>query len=155
MKRYFKKKAKTSNKSFNKSVDLEIARLEAERKPRVMRNGKVIDKSEEITQEIKQLQSIKQTKRTTLALKQNNKLNLSYFTTPCVYRLWDNETLVYVGQTTNLASRIGSHSSDKVFTHFDIYSHIENEAVRLNVERNLIESNRPKYNIVHNSANRS
>lgn len=150
MKKYYKTRSKVSNKTFNKSVDSEISRLESQRKPRVMRNGKLIDKSEDITQEINELHSLKKTKRNKLQLSANDRINLNYFITPCVYRLWEGETLVYVGQTTNLASRIGSHTADKQFTHFDIYAHIENEVVRLNVERRLIEANNPKYNVVHN-----
>lgn len=149
---YYKKRNKVGNKKYNKAIDIELRKLEESRKPKVKRNGKIIDKSPEETQQIKQLQSLKYTKRNVLKLhKESNRISLNYFNSPCVYRLWDNEVLVYVGQTNNLAYRIGQHIKTKKFTSFDVYSHIENEQIRLNVERRLIEANKPKYNIQHNN----
>lgn len=148
---YYKKRNKVSNKSFNKSVDSEITRLESQRKPRVKRNGKVIDKSEDITSDIQELNSLKQNKRRILKLhKETNKLSTEFFNSSCVYRLWEGSKLVYVGQTNNLAYRIGQHLKDKSFTSFDVYAHIENDSVRLNVERRLIETHKPQYNVQHN-----
>lgn len=149
MKRYYKKRRTVTNKKFNTSIDNELTRLESQRKPRVKRNGTIIDNSQDISEEIQELHSLKQFKRITLELSSNNRINTTFFNTPCVYRLYDNETLVYVGQTTNLAKRIGQHLKDKVFTSFDIYSHIDNDTVRLNVERRLIQTHKPKYNIQH------
>ena len=140
----------TTDSKFNKRIDNEITRLESQRKPRVMRNGKIINPSEDITDEIKQLHNIKHVKRTVLDLNANsNRLSTGFFNTPCVYRLWQEDKLVYVGQTNCLAERIGSHLKDKVFDSFDIYTHIENIQVRLAIEKRLIEEHRPKYNIVH------
>jgi len=45
-------------------------------------------------------------------------------TVPAVYRLWDNEEVVYVGATTNIQARLGTHSRHKqapLITHVDYF----------------------------------
>lgn len=146
---YYKKRKKVNRKSLNKSVDIEVARLESQRKPKIKRNGKVIQQDQELEAEISALLDNKYCKRIINERMSANRFSMKYFNSPCVYRLFKGETLVYVGQTKCLASRIGKHTEDKDFDSFDVYSHIENEAVRLNVERRLIESANPKYNKQH------
>jgi len=146
---YYKKRNKVGRKSFNKSVDIEVSRLESQRKPKVKRNGRIIQQDSEIEKEISDLLDMKSNKRTINDKMSSNRFSMKYFNSPCVYRLYKENTLVYVGQTRCLASRIGQHIEDKDFDSFDVYSHIENEAVRLNVERRLIESANPKYNKQH------
>lgn len=141
---------KTTKKRYNKKIDIEIARLESERKPRVKRNGVLIDTEQDIANDIKELHSLKHNERQILPMfGDSNRISSAYFSTPCVYRLWEGSTLVYVGQTNNLARRISQHQEDKVFDSFDIYTHIDNIEIRLATEKRLIERFRPKYNIVH------
>lgn len=67
-----------------------------------------------------------------------------------VYFLISSGKIVYVGQTTNLAYRLGTHlNSNKTF---DRYSFINiNEGELLEVEKRYIKKMKPKYNIIHNN----
>jgi len=62
-----------------------------------------------------------------------------------VYFLIENKTIVYIGQSVNIISRIASHLENKKF---DYYSFIEikNEHQRMKREREYIYLYRPKYN---------
>jgi|AntAceMinimDraft_17_1070374.scaffolds.fasta_scaffold00110_48 hypothetical protein len=151
---YYKKRNKVGRKSLNKSIDIEVARLESERKPKTKRNGTLIQveqKDIDTNKEISDLLDMKSAKRIINKRTDSNRFSMEYFNSPCVYRLYKEGVLVYVGQTKCLASRIGKHTEDKDFDSFDVYSHIENESVRLNVERRLIESSNPLYNKQHNN----
>ena len=61
-----------------------------------------------------------------------------------IYFLFDKEMLVYVGQSKNPCSRIGSHNRDKTFTHYRIMACLKR---RMNYwESLLILRFKPKYN---------
>ena len=63
---------------------------------------------------------------------------------PCTYFLVSRGTVVYVGQTINLASRIGEHRQDKLF---DRVFHLPTPRHKLDrTERHFIEVFKPKYN---------
>lgn len=63
----------------------------------------------------------------------------------CIYKLYDEDTIVYVGQSAiNAYGRIGNHLKDKVFDSFEI---INCDINTLNeIEAELIIQNKPKYN---------
>ncbi len=63
---------------------------------------------------------------------------------PCIYFLIREHKVVYVGQTTSLASRIQSHLNDKVFDDV-LYLPIPRDNLD-EVERQFIISLRPEYN---------
>lgn len=62
-----------------------------------------------------------------------------------VYVLFQENTVVYVGLTTNLNSRINSHKSSKVFDSVDYYELSSNDQMR-SLETYLIHLYNPKYN---------
>lgn len=68
-----------------------------------------------------------------------------------VYALFREDELVYIGQSTNFYSRIGSHiESDKNFDSFELFEMSGCSQNDLDVvERNLIERYAPEYNVVH------
>lgn len=62
-----------------------------------------------------------------------------------IYFLFNNNELVYIGQSTDIARRIQSHRNDKKFTD---YSFIEcNESELNSREKSLIQKYSPKLNI--------
>lgn len=67
-----------------------------------------------------------------------------------VYMLFSNGEVVYVGFTSQIGQRIGSHKSGYTGIEFDSYSFVAftDHAAALNAERELILSLRPKYNKV-------
>ena len=61
-----------------------------------------------------------------------------------IYFLFDEDTLVYVGQSKNPCSRIGSHNRDKTFTHYRIMACLKR---RMNYWESLLNSRyKPRYN---------
>ena len=71
----------------------------------------------------------------------------------CVYFLIDAGQIVYVGQSTNLASRLIQHRNNKEFNRI-LYMPIENNRLD-EVERFFIETLEPKYNAEQFIANKS
>lgn len=66
-----------------------------------------------------------------------------------VYILWDKDTVVYVGRSTNIPKRIGQHIAK--FRKFDSFSYktipFHQIHTLSNLERTLIKEYQPKYNI--------
>lgn len=61
-----------------------------------------------------------------------------------VYVLFDGNNVVYVGQSVNPMSRIGTHNRDKTFTHYRIMACLKR---RMNYwESLLISRYKPRYN---------
>ena len=67
-----------------------------------------------------------------------------FFIPPCVYFLYDNENLVYIGSTLRLHSRMDAHLKSKVFNHI-FYIPIKKSKLR-QVEASLIKFYKPPYN---------
>lgn len=74
-----------------------------------------------------------------------NKISVESLNSFCVYTLWDNDEIVYVGQSTQLGQRIMAHTKDKLF---DSYSFIDCKSVDEmdSIESALIIQLQPKYN---------
>lgn len=69
----------------------------------------------------------------------------SHKNTPCVYCLYENEEVVYVGQTVNLQLRVKNHKSDgKTFSRYSCIPCKPSEMSDL--EATLIVKHNPKYN---------
>ena len=68
-------------------------------------------------------------------------------TTFYIYFLWWNDTIVYIGQTTNLTNRILSHLSGKCFNKvtYNLYENISKEDI-LQIERTNINHYCPVFN---------
>jgi hypothetical protein len=62
----------------------------------------------------------------------------------CVYFLYNNDTLVYIGRTFILSQRIKQHLHDKVFNRFNYIQCCDYEAYLLEYE--MIETFKPMYN---------
>ena len=74
-----------------------------------------------------------------------NKISIESLNNFCVYALWDNDEIVYVGQSTQLGQRIMAHTKDKLFdsySFFDCKSFEEMDSI----ESALIIQLQPKYN---------
>lgn len=167
----FKRKhRKVGKKKFSTIADQEIRKLEEQRPPRVRRikkteteqglliesidinNPEVQALQEDIQADIAILQASKTvSNKVTTFNNQNNpsQLRANYFFKPCVYMLWQNCQIVYIGQTTDLARRVSEHRESKNFEYFSVYAHIPEEYTRLKVEEILIRKHKPKYNVVH------
>jgi hypothetical protein len=63
---------------------------------------------------------------------------------PAIYALFKDEEIVYIGQSINAYSRIGSHNKDKDFDHFRIMPCLKHRMN--NWEEMLIQRYKPKYN---------
>ena len=74
-----------------------------------------------------------------------------YFNTPCIYFLYFEEQIVYIGETTQIMPRISAHfKGSKVFDTFGFFEFKGSRLERLECEAALIKKHKPKYNIVHN-----
>lgn len=169
----FKRKhRKVGKKKFNTIADQEIRKLEEQRPPRIIRikkteteDGVLMEAIDITNPETKAIQDsiesdiqLFQVAKTTSSArkttpysnpKKKDQLRANFFFKPCVYILWQNEQMVYIGQTTDLARRISEHRETKNFEYFSVYMHIEDEYNRLKVEEILIKKHKPKYNVVH------
>ncbi len=68
----------------------------------------------------------------------------------CVYFLMKGKRIVYIGQTTDLPSKIKFHRSDNVKNFDKIFYIIDKDRYYLNsVERQYIQKFKPKYNITN------
>lgn len=82
-----------------------------------------------------------------------NKIDISSFkiNTPCIYFLFKENKIVYVGQTTNIYQRITTHKKSKnfdSFSFFDIYEKPFNGNYSSNeLELYFILKFTPKYNV--------
>jgi hypothetical protein len=141
---------KVGKKKFNQILNNEIAKVEESRPPRVRRNGTEI-KSELQEEYIKDKEELSATSQSTIRpITKNGTLKVSYFNKPCIYMLYKNNKIVYIGQTECLARRIAEHlQSDKDFDSFVIHSLIEDQYIRLKKEEILIRKYKPKYNSTH------
>lgn len=75
-----------------------------------------------------------------------NKISVESLNGFCVYALWDDDEIVYVGQSTQLGQRITAHTKNKIFdsySFFDCKSFDEMDAI----ESALIVQLKPKYNV--------
>ena len=149
MRKHYKVKKKVGNKSLIKIVDVKLTELKQELKPKYRRNGVEVNPSsnEPVIEEIQELEEFR------LQLNKNNKSRSMWsvrsLRKPCVYRLWKDNEVVYVGQTKSLIKRIAQHLDSKDFDRFEIYAVMTNEAIRLNIERRLIQETKPIYNKQH------
>lgn len=69
----------------------------------------------------------------------------------CIYFLYSETEIVYIGSTYELTARIGEHQrSKKVFTHYTykMYDKVSPKQL-LSIEAKLIKKHKPKYNKVH------
>lgn len=62
-----------------------------------------------------------------------------------VYALWDEDKIVYIGQSTRVEARVASHQYTKSFTEYS-YFECENEYDMVGTESFLINKLSPKYN---------
>lgn len=140
---------KVGRKSHKRIIEEEISKIESQRPRRAKRNGKEVRP---------ELQEPYQTDKDSLSVRKRDKSkNLikgryltKNFNTPCIYLLYLNDNIVYVGQTLCLARRIQEHmESGKEFDSFCVHTYMEDEYIRLQMERILIRKHRPKYNKVH------
>jgi predicted GIY-YIG superfamily endonuclease len=136
-------------KSFKVKLEQEISRIQKEILPRHLINDTNIVEQTYLQAELQALLNKRKFKHSKLKLSKDNRLSFDFFDTPCVYRLYLNNSLVYIGQTNDLLRRISQHKKDKIFDSFDVYCHEINDALRLNTEERLIKKHKPKYNIKH------
>jgi hypothetical protein len=144
------KPRRVGKKKFNQILNSEIAKVEESRPVRVRRNG--VEINSQLQEEyIKDKEELSATSQSTIRpLTKNGTLKLSYFNKPCIYMLYKNDKIVYIGQTECLARRIAEHTqTDKDFDSFVIHSFIEDQYIRLKKEEILIRKYKPKYNSTH------
>lgn len=144
------KQRRVGKKRFNQLINEEINKVEAQRPARVKRNGVEIntDVQKEYVQDIEDVSTTR--RATTKPLSKNGRLKASYFNMPCIYMLYKDDKIVYIGQTECLARRIGEHmQSTKVFDSFSVHSFIEDEYIRLKKEQILIRKYKPALNVTH------
>jgi len=69
-----------------------------------------------------------------------------------IYLLYNRDELVYIGYSTCITTRIGTHykDKDKIFTNYDVLvlDDLESDEY-LQKEKDLIQLHKPKYNIQH------
>ena len=83
----------------------------------------------------------------------NSKYFKDYFDSSCIYYLYCNENIVYIGQTERLMPRVVDHfRSNKLFTRFSFFScaHVSRQQ-RLAFELRLIKKHKPHYNMIGNN----
>jgi excinuclease UvrABC nuclease subunit len=87
-----------------------------------------------------------------LALKKTNKFAYIYF-------LFNDQKIVYIGQTTNLQKRISEHKTKWLgYRGFDSFASVNaplDESERLSLEKKYIEKFNPKNNTAHRVKNRN
>lgn len=79
-----------------------------------------------------------------------NKLS-DFFGVAGVYFLMQEDTVVYIGETSCIVSRLSQHRQDKEFNGFRMLR-VDDETERLRLEKAYIQKHAPKYNIIHNPA---
>ena len=86
----------------------------------------------------------------------SNRINLEGFNTPCIYILYKEDEMVYIGETTSFSKRLAQHITEgkKCFDSFKLRYFIDNDKVRKNKEKRMIKKFKPKYNIIHNKTNK-
>ena len=144
------KQRRVGKKRFNQLISEEIAKVETQRPARVKRNGVEIntDVQKEYIQDIEDVSTTR--RATNKPLSKNGRLKVSYFNAPCIYMLYKDDKIVYIGQTECLARRIGEHlQSTKVFDSFSVHSFKEDEYIRLKKEQILIRKYKPVLNVTH------
>lgn len=74
-----------------------------------------------------------------------NKINVEDINKICVYALWHEYEIVYIGKTNNINRRLSQHQKDK---RFDSYSFInmDNDFIAELIESKLILELKPFYN---------
>lgn len=161
---------KNKNSVYNKDgtmkdyilIDKEIAKLEEQRPKRHKRNGIEIEnnKVEEFSKELNDLRDIrvngKKSNKQIKLFKNSNKINLQAFNSACIYMLYDDKELVYIGETICFITRLSQHikEGNKKFDSFKIRYYLENDKYRKNEEKRMIKKFKPKYNIIHNPNNK-
>jgi len=161
---------KNKNSVYNKDgtmkdyilIDKEIVRLEEQRPKRYKRNGKEIENNniEEFSKELDNLRNIRvngnKSNKQIKLFKNSNKLNLEAFNSGCIYMLYNDNELVYIGETVCFISRLSQHIQEgkKEFDSFKIRYYIENDRCRKNTEKRMIKKFKPKYNLIHNPNNK-
>lgn len=75
------------------------------------------------------------------------------FLTPCIYFLFQDDKIVYIGETTAAMTRISQHAKNhkKQFNRFSIEPFNGSTKERKNKERLLITKFKPVYNVQHAS----
>lgn len=144
------KQRRVGKKKFNQLINEEVNKIEAHRPPRVKRNGVELNTDKQV-EYIKDKEEISATSyQSKRPLSKQGRLKTAYFNTPCIYLLYKNDKIVYIGQTKCLAKRIADHfDSDKEFDNFVVHSFIEDEYIRLKKEQILIRKHKPAYNVIH------
>lgn len=146
----YTKAKKVGKKKYNTIINNEVSKIEAQRPPRVRRNGKEINQEaqEPYIQDIEEITSTAYT--TIKPTNKGGRLKVSYLNTPCIYLLYKNDKIVYVGQTKCLAKRISDHIvAGKDFDNFAVHSFVKDEYTRLKKEEILIRKYKPVLNIKH------
>lgn len=167
---FINRQIKANNRSiFNKDgtkkdyvlIDEEIKKLEEQRPKRYKRNGKEIknDILEDVSKEVEQLRRDRcgaDNYKKIKLLKNSNRINLEGFNTPCIYILYKEDEMVYIGETTSFSKRLAQHITEgkKCFDSFKLRYFIDNDKVRKNKEKRMIKKFKPKYNIIHNKTNK-
>lgn len=76
---------------------------------------------------------------------EKDKKNVDELNSFCVYALWKDNEIVYIGQSTQLKFRINAHTKTKSFDEYS-YFECESEAEMKAIESSLIIELQPKYN---------
>jgi len=141
-----RKVGKKNSKLLQSKLNSEI---ESERPARVRRNGKEINTDVQVQFNDEKLSIIRKTKKKPIST--SGLPRVEYINSPCVYILINDNKIVYVGETTCLARRLGEHLAENIkeFTHYEVHNFISNEYIRKEKEKQLIRQYKPKYNIVH------
>ncbi len=146
----YTKQRRVGKKKFNQIINEEISKVESRRPSRVRRNGVEI-KQEEQLEYIKDKEELSATSQVSKKpMSKLGTLKVSYFNRACIYMLYKQDRIVYIGQTECLARRISEHlQSNKDFDSFVVHSFIEDEYIRLKKEQILIRKHKPVLNTIH------
>jgi excinuclease UvrABC nuclease subunit len=66
----------------------------------------------------------------------------------CIYFLYNAKKIIYIGETKNLMSRIGTHSKTKVFDEVSYFICNGSDKQRKSIEASLIRKYKPCLNIL-------